>query len=158
MHSHEETAADCDVSIAKDSHVQHAAQARAEYKKDGAEVKAGVVVSADMQKVMMLPRIPGCKSVCFTQRVTTYHETFAPVGQYMATNVVPTESFIWHDAEFGRKAFDVAAVFTHALMKDRNYDTIVYYQDNCSGQNKNWTLSSTIVKLINTDHIWCTAE
>lgn len=154
MHSHEETAADCDVCIAKDSHVQHAAQARAEYKKDGAEVKAGVVVrSADMQKVMMLPRIPGCKSVCFTQRLTTYHETFAPVGQYMTTNVVPTESFIWHDAEFGRKASDVAAVFTHALMKDRDYDTIVYYLDNCSGQNKNWTLFSTMVKLINTDHM-----
>lgn len=85
---------------------------------------------------MMLPHIPGCKSVCFTQRFTTYHETYAPVGQYMIRNIISTESLIWHDAEFGGKAADVTSVFVQALIKDRDFDHIIYYLDNCSAQNK----------------------
>ena len=39
-----------------------------------------VVVSTDMQKVLMLPRMPGLKTAIFCQRLVVFHQTFAPLG------------------------------------------------------------------------------
>lgn len=71
----------------------------------------------------------------------------------MKENKVPTQSFIWNDGEFGRKASDVAAIFALALAKDRDYKEVIYYLDNCSGQNKNWTLFTSLVELVNSDQL-----
>jgi len=38
------------------------------------------VMSVHMQKVIMLPRIPGVKTCMFTRRLVAFHETFAPLG------------------------------------------------------------------------------
>lgn len=38
-----------------------------------------IVVSADMQKILLLPRIPGIKSCIFIRRLVLFHETFAPI-------------------------------------------------------------------------------
>jgi len=37
-------------------------------------------MSVDMQKVIMLPRLPGVKTCVFTWRLVAFHETFAPRG------------------------------------------------------------------------------
>ena len=46
-----------------------------------------VYLSADMQKVWMLPRIPGVKTVQFTRQITTYHVTFAPLVIFHQRNL-----------------------------------------------------------------------
>ena len=38
-----------------------------------------IYFSADLQKVVMLPRLPGNKTSVFTQRIILFHETFAPL-------------------------------------------------------------------------------
>lgn len=40
-----------------------------------------VIRSVDLQKVIMLPRMPGVKTAVFTRRITAFHETFAMVGK-----------------------------------------------------------------------------
>jgi hypothetical protein len=39
------------------------------------------VRSVDMQKVIMLPHMPGVKTALFTRRIVAYHETFANMGK-----------------------------------------------------------------------------
>ena len=39
----------------------------------------GTLFSADMEKVNMLPRLPGVKNAVFTRRIVMYHATFAPL-------------------------------------------------------------------------------
>ena len=46
-----------------------------------------------MQKVIMLPRLPGLKVVVFCKRIAVFNETFAPAGgsknrKYKATSVL----------------------------------------------------------------------
>ena len=36
--------------------------------------------SVDMQKVVMLPRLPGVKCAVFTKRIVVFNETFAALG------------------------------------------------------------------------------
>ena len=38
------------------------------------------VCSVDLQKVIMLPRMPGNKTAIIIKRIVAYHETFAPLG------------------------------------------------------------------------------
>ena len=40
-----------------------------------------VVRSVNLQKVIMLPRIPGVKSTAFTKRIIAFHHQFAVVGK-----------------------------------------------------------------------------
>ena len=39
-----------------------------------------MVISVDMQKVIMLPRLPRLKQAIFCKRLVLFNETFAPVG------------------------------------------------------------------------------
>ena len=39
------------------------------------------VKSVDMQKVIMLPCMPGVKTALFTRKIVAYHETFATIGK-----------------------------------------------------------------------------
>ena len=39
------------------------------------------VRSVDLQKVIMLPQIPGVKSIAFTERIIAFYHTFASVDQ-----------------------------------------------------------------------------
>lgn len=57
-------------------------EARAAYKVFSQnEIPDGTICfSADMQKIIMLPRVDVFKKVLFIKRLIVYHETFAPVG------------------------------------------------------------------------------
>ena len=68
----------CDVWL---QHIERATKSREEYRKDANTFpKDGVYyISADMEKVNMLPRLPGIKTAVFTRRIAMYHETFAPL-------------------------------------------------------------------------------
>ena len=75
------------------AHVERAKVSRKLYKED-AEIEptlSKAYFSVDMQKVIMLLRIPGVKKAVFTNRLVTFHETFAPFGRFSKTKgIVPT--------------------------------------------------------------------
>lgn len=139
---------DCDACIRQGQRDQLKAEAWATYKSDVSEVKQNTIVrSVDLQKVIMLPTLPGVKSVCFTRRIVAFHETFVPVDKYKTET--PTFSCIWHEGISFSKAEDIASTFVHALRQDRDKVTIIYFSDNCSAQNKNWYLFSELANTIN---------
>ena len=56
---------------------------------------------------------------------------------------------VWHEADAGRSAEEVAAAFY--LFLDticRNRRVVTVWADNCTGQNKNWALISVIPQVV----------
>lgn len=141
----------CQPCAKRSNHKLAYKEARQAYELDGKTMEPCTIVrSVDLQKVIMLPRIPGLKTVCFTRRLIIFHETFAPVGVYK-TAAKPTQSVVWHEGIAGRKCEDIASTFLIALKIDRDYQHIIYYMDNCAAQNKNWTLFTALTNYINSD-------
>lgn len=139
---------DCSVCTRKALHKSNYIKAREEYCKDGREVKDGNIVrSVDLQKVVMLPRLPGVKSACFTKRIIAFHLTFSPVKNHKAHS--KTTSLVWHEALAGRKCEEISSLYVKALLMDRDFESITYFMDNCSSQNKNWSIITAMVMLVN---------
>ena len=63
-------------------HTKTASEARERYceEKNRKWTDNEKVVSVDMQKVIMLLRLPGLKVVVFCKRIVVFNETYAPVG------------------------------------------------------------------------------
>lgn len=133
-------------------HLTLAGEARDAYKNDGKVVLENTMVrSVDLQKVIMLPRLPGVKSACFTRRLVAFHHTFAPVASY--TSREKPVSILWHEAVSGRKCEDIASAAVLAMEQDRDMDHLIYYMDNCAGQNKNYTFFTTLMSAVNGQYI-----
>ena len=49
----------------------------------------------------------------------------------------------------GRGADDITSTYEIALLHERDVDHVVYWADNCSAQNKNWTLYTALTTLVN---------
>ena len=81
-------------------------------------------VSVDLQKVVMLPRLPGFKAPCFANRLVDFHHTFAPVRSHTTSNEV--ESNVWHEGTSGRKCEDIALADMKALETNRDFKTGIY--------------------------------
>ena len=64
------------------SHIIKAEIARKAYREDKIKQANGheEFFAADLQKVIMLPRLPGVKTAMFTRRRILFNETFAPLG------------------------------------------------------------------------------
>jgi len=82
-HRHDEVDTTCTICEKYSNHINSAAIARRHYQADRNNIPptTTMIVSTDMQKVIMLPRIPGIKSCVFTRRVVAFHQTFAPLGK-----------------------------------------------------------------------------
>lgn len=92
----------CSLCNEKAEHKALYEEARLHYKLEGDFIREGVVArSVDLQKIVMLPRLPGFKSACFTRRLVSFHETFAPIGKYCSR--LKTHSFLWHEEISGKK-------------------------------------------------------
>lgn len=111
-------------------------------------------VSADMQKVTMLPYMMGVKSYAFTNRPVAFHETFAPLGKQKDKHQIQVRSILRHEAIAGRSAADVTSVFIKVIT-DMSEDAknITIWSDNCSGQNKNWVLFKSLVRIMNDEKV-----
>ena len=72
-----------------------------------------MVVSIDMQKVIMLPRLPGLKRAIFCKDLVLFNETFAPI----AKSEIKPVGVLWHEAIKGRSTDDVASTFTFFICK-----------------------------------------
>lgn len=144
---------DCTVCQSWGKHIDLATESRKLYRQyaEGQFQEEGLVCySADLQKIIMLPRIDSFKAVIFTQRLTTYHKTFAPVGK--KSKEVPY-AMLWHEALSGRWKEDIISTFYMFLNKQRDAKKIVIWLDNCASQNKNWALLSFLVKMVNSNEI-----
>lgn len=96
----------------------------------------------------MLPRIEVFKIVMFCPRIILFNESFVPIGKKRNTSA-KTFAAIWHEAISGRKMSDIASCFRAFLLANRDLKRIFIWLDNCAAQNKNWTLFSYLLHLIN---------
>ena len=138
----------CETCMKFKGHIDIANRCREEYKNDKERMleEDEVVVSTDMQKVVMLPRMPGLKLAIFTRSLVAFHQTFSPLGGKGKSIGV-----IWHEGIRGRDAKDVASTYIK-LMRDtsqRDKDHFIIWADNCSAQNKNWWLFTALVTEVN---------
>lgn len=76
--------------------------------KTQSEVNNNILVSVDLQKVIMLPRVDSFKQVLFTKRIIAYHESFVPLGNN--SKLFPY-ACIWHEGINGRNKEDLVSTF-----------------------------------------------
>lgn len=105
-----------------------------------------VIVSVDLQKVIMLPRIDTFKSALFCPRLVAYNKTFVPLGNFKKGHVFAA---VWHEAVSGRKQEDITSTFRAFLLSNRDAEHIILWLDNCSAQNKNWCFFTFLVSIVN---------
>jgi len=143
-----ENAQSCDVCQKHVEHKQLAGKIRQLYTEDkNKPVSADHSFrSVDLQKVLMLPCLPGMKSAVFTRRLVVFHETFAPLKTLENTIAV-----LWHEGIAGRSASDIASTFITAMKQEPNVEHFTFWMDNCSAQNKNWTIFSAMVSHVNSN-------
>ncbi|KAF2899480.1 hypothetical protein ILUMI_06693 [Ignelater luminosus] len=107
-------------------------------------------VSADLQKVIMLPRLECFKTAIFTQRLVAYNESFVPIGSLtkQEKNNKPL-AVLWHNAISGRNQEDITSTFEVFFDENRDCPRFSIWLDNCSAQNKNWCLLTFLVFVVN---------
>jgi len=132
-------------------HMRRAREARERYRKD-TEVNCSsserAVFSADLEKVVILPRLDMFKNVLFTRRIIAFNESFVPTGNQQELRPL---AVIWHEAIAGRKREDIISAFHAFFITYRDTPRIVLWLDNCAAQNKNWGLLSYLIYLINSN-------
>lgn len=97
-----------------------------------------------MQKVSLIPRMPQLQEAFFLSRLLVFNETFASMRK--VDNHV---CIVWHEAMAGRRAEEVTCTFLKFFNQHRDVENIILWLDNCTGQNKNWLLFSTILSYVN---------
>ena len=122
------------------------------FDKAAAETDKGTLyLSCDLQKVILLPRLPGYKKCLFTSRLISFNMTFAPIGKRGKTNKLKPVGVLWHEAVSGRKDENIASTFKKIFSYStfRDFSRWVLWADNCRGQNKCWTLFTMLVGVVN---------
>ncbi len=107
--------------------------------------------TADLQKVVMLPRMDMFKEVIFCPRLIAFNESFVPIGDN--NKAVNPLAVVWHEAISGRKKEDIISTFYKYFLTNSEVKKFTLFLDNCSAQNKNWTLFGFLIHLINSDAI-----
>lgn len=134
-------------------HINAAKESRELYRKQKQITDPNtLVVSADLQKIIMLPRVETFKKVLFTKRLVAYHESFVPTGDKPSAKPF---AVVWHEAIAGRNKEDLISTFYAFLKHNRDFKHIIIWLDNCSSQNKNWCLYTFLVQIINSNEISC---
>ena len=82
------------------------------------------------------------KEAIFTRRLNVFNETFAGLGSRKKY------ATIWHEATAGRNDEDIASTYYSFIKANRDAETITIWADNCTAQNRNWTLYTIVVKVL----------
>ena len=93
-----------------------------------------VVISVDVQKVIMLPRVAGLKQAIFCKRLILFNETFAPVGGKAKGKSIKSTGVLWRESIKGRSAEDVASTSIFFLRQNRDMNNFVFW-----GQQLLWS-------------------
>ena len=131
-------------------HINAAKEARSRYRKEAMQKwnDNETAISVDMQKVIMLPRIPGLKAV-FCKRIILLNETFAPVGGPDMGKERKPIGVLWHEGIKGRNAPYVASTYISFIRSNRDINDFVFWVDNSLGQSKNWYLFTAVANEVN---------
>ena len=109
----------------------------------------------DLQKVILLPRLPGYKRSIFTSHLIAFNMTFAPIGLRGKGHASKAVGVLWHKAISGRKDENITSayikMFSHVSCRD-NCNWVIW-ADNCRGQNKCWTLYTMLVGVVNSHNL-----
>jgi hypothetical protein len=137
----------CVICVNAKAHLERAAQARNEYNHlDSITDVSCKVYAADMQKIILLPKMT-TKEHFFTSRLVTFYETFACLNP---TTEDSDLVIVWHEAVSGRSAPDVASAYLKCIELSA-CDKIIFWADNCGGQNKHWTLFTSLCVCVNAE-------
>lgn len=98
----------------------------------------------------MLPRMEMFKEIIFTPRIIAFNESFVPLGKKIKSNPY---AIIWHEAISGRAKDDIVSAYYAFFLANRDKKTIVIWLDNCSSQNKNWTVISFFLYIVNSSRV-----
>ncbi|XP_044024086.1 uncharacterized protein LOC122862640 [Siniperca chuatsi] len=141
---------DCSTCKKWEDHKERAARGRHHYKLDAEKQQSDnlSIRSVNLQKVILLPRMPGVRTAVFTKRISVFHETFATVGNKTGSKK-KSISVIWHEGIAGRKAEEVASAYVCALQRERGVPHLVLWMDSCTTTNKNWCLLTTLASVVN---------
>ncbi|CAG9839051.1 unnamed protein product [Diabrotica balteata] len=125
-----------------------AEKANLEYKKDFTEIASSTkrIYSMDLQKLIILPIIPQSKSAIFTSRLVVLNLTFATLSKQSKNN---SFCLLWHKALGGHKAESIVDALLEVIRKERDVSHFVFWADNCTSQNKNWVLNSSLITEVN---------
>jgi len=139
LHKKDTLDTDCASCQTWSDHIRKATATREEYVRDK-EVNITrdtnhLFFSADLQKVIMLPRMESFKTVIFTRRIVAFNESFVPLGKL--DNIYKPFAAVWHEAVSGRKKEDIISTFHAFFLHHRDVKKITVWLDNCSAQNKN---------------------
>ena len=106
--------------------------------------------SVDLEKVLLLPHMPFYKECIFTRRVVMFNETFAKLG---GDGCGAPLAVIWHEGICGRNDDDITSSWIKALhyiaRVNPTISKVVLWADNCTAQNKNWTLFGALTHFVN---------
>lgn len=105
----------CKICKEHDQHLDKAVSARNAYQSSKSDDET-VCYSADLQKVIMLPRMESIKSVVFCPRLIAFNESFVPVR----TSKEAPIAVLWHEAISGRKKEDILSSFRIFFMEVRD--------------------------------------
>nr|CAI5862461.1 unnamed protein product [Callosobruchus analis] len=98
----------------------------------------------------MLPRLETFKENLFTPRIVVYNESFVPLGKKSKTY---PWAVLWHEGVVGRSKDDIISTFYAFFRVNRDIKHITIWLDNCSSQNKNWSLFSFFVYIVNSSEV-----
>lgn len=148
-HKPESLNENCDICCTWRDHIKKAKDSRTRYNldKEYNYDENTLCVSVDLQKIVMLPRLEMFKRAIFAQRLTTYNESFVPVGK-IRTGRFPF-AVLWHEGISGRNQEDIISAFNAFFVQNRDIENFILWLDNCSSQNKNWALFSFLIYIVN---------
>lgn len=109
-----------------------------------------IYYSVDLQKVIMLPRMDQYKAAIFCPRIIAFNESFVPLGA--GSKHLPI-AVIWPETVTGRRQEDIISAYRAFFLIYRDIPNVVLWADNCASQNKNWTLFTFLVYLINSNEV-----
>ena len=144
---------DCDFCSSYAEHKIKAQISLLKYKEDSLKVNTDKesYFSVDLQKIIMLPRLPGVKTVAFTKRIIAYNETFAPLGN---KKIVKEKSALpvaitWNQGKGNRSAQEICSTYFKFMCAFRDVKNFIFWVDNCSAQNKCWYLYNFLCHAVN---------
>lgn len=151
QHTKENPSADCKLCSDFVQHRKKYTAARTVYDSHkGKSSDEHHLTTVDLQKVIMLPQIDMFKEVIFCPRLIAFNESFVPIGD---NNCAKPLAVIWHEAISGRKKEDIISTFYKYFLSNSTVKMFTMWLDNCSAQNKNWSLFGFLIHVINSKAI-----